>query len=136
MRNNISKILAEAFVNCTSAVASNSIVKLTHRGKDIPITVDMEIKDNKVASWCPEYGSFWTSVCGCNTLLIRSRLSILIWEMLVNEKIPWKSGRTYVQRKGFLYIGKEFITDLEAKQWHVYPPVGKAHPGCRIYKGE
>lgn len=134
MTRKIDEKLARSFVNRMPRMAGNTAVIVTMQSWRaevavgyVPTVVEMVLHGNKIASWCPEYGSFYTTLAGFCTVTTKARLNALINEMV--DIIP-PICNWYCQKKGRVYWGiTQRIEDLRSLQWHARPPVGKAHPG-------
>lgn len=132
MAKKIDEKMARSFVNRTVHMASNTAVIVTmHAGLPplahgyAPTVIEMILHGNKIASWCPELGSFYTTLAGYNTVTTRARLNTLIYAMTNHHN---GALMTYYQKKGEVYWGNQLVTDLMSLQWHTVPPYGKTHP--------
>lgn len=141
MAKKIDEEMARSFVNQAHHMAGNTAIIVTMRAGMpetaygyVPTVVEMVLHGNRIASWCPELGSFYTTLAGYNTATTKARLNALIYEMGRVVNIPIRNW--YSQKKGQVYWGTEPVEDLYSLQWHALPPVGKTHPGCTPYVPE
>lgn len=126
--------MAQLFVAQRRFAASNTTIVVNEKSTPgyVPTVINMVLYGTKIASWCPELASFWTSLAGFNTATTRSRLNALIYAMF--QKGVILNPNIYANKKGQAYWGLRPVTDLKSLQWHALPPANRTHPGCAPYQ--